>query len=247
MGGGSITLNASGGGSYLWSNGVAVASNVISATGTYTVTVTSTNGCSSSKSAAITGVTCDPLCQVPQGLNTTNITKSTAKLNWTGIAGVSQYMYQLKNNATGITTNGTVSQATPYAVVSGLSASTSYTWKVKTICSSNSKSAFSVSVDFTTPALKEGDQGNDILLSGGFMLYPNPADNLIHILRNVKADEKCIVQISDASGKIVYDKSYSPGVVDTEITIDISMYEKGIYFVRCSSASNTGIQKLIIH
>jgi len=51
-----VTLVASGGVSYLWSNGVTTASNTVTPTqaGTYTVTVTGVNGCTASDNALVT-------------------------------------------------------------------------------------------------------------------------------------------------------------------------------------------------
>jgi Putative metal-binding motif len=50
----SAALTAFGGGTYLWSNGITTAANTITAAGTYTVTVTSTNGCSKTSSRVVT-------------------------------------------------------------------------------------------------------------------------------------------------------------------------------------------------
>jgi GEVED domain/PKD-like domain len=52
--GGNTTLTATGGTSYLWSNGVVVAANTISAISTYTVTVTDGNGCTASTTVSVT-------------------------------------------------------------------------------------------------------------------------------------------------------------------------------------------------
>ncbi|MFC4233244.1 beta strand repeat-containing protein [Parasediminibacterium paludis] len=57
--GGSVTLTASSGSSYLWSTGETTASINVSTSGSYTVTVTNTNGCSATSSA--TTVTVNPL------------------------------------------------------------------------------------------------------------------------------------------------------------------------------------------
>lgn len=51
---GSVTLTASGGGTYLWSNGSTASSISVSSGGTYTVTVTGTNGCTATASSTVT-------------------------------------------------------------------------------------------------------------------------------------------------------------------------------------------------
>ncbi len=58
--GGSVTLTASGGSSYLWSNGATTPSIAVTASGNYTVQVTDGNSCTSAPSAPVT-VTVNPL------------------------------------------------------------------------------------------------------------------------------------------------------------------------------------------
>jgi len=62
--GGSVTLTAPASASYLWSNGATTQSIVVTATGSYSVTITNANGCTSATSAA-TAVTVDPVPATP--------------------------------------------------------------------------------------------------------------------------------------------------------------------------------------
>ncbi|MBL0191102.1 MAG: hypothetical protein IPQ18_07115 [Saprospiraceae bacterium] len=73
----SITLTATGGGTYIWTGGITGATRTVNAPGTYCVTVTGTNGCTSSSCITIfqnatipaTGITASPnttlTCSVP--------------------------------------------------------------------------------------------------------------------------------------------------------------------------------------
>ncbi|GAA4361655.1 hypothetical protein GCM10023185_28870 [Hymenobacter saemangeumensis] len=61
--GGSVTLTASGGGIYAWSNGQTTPSITVSSAGNYTVTVTSASGCSATSAA--TTVTVNPTPATP--------------------------------------------------------------------------------------------------------------------------------------------------------------------------------------
>lgn len=81
---------------------------------------------------------------IPTGLNTTNITSSSATLSWGSVAGATTYTVQYKASAssTWITAGNTAS--TTYNLT-GLAASTAYDWKVKTDCSN-----YSVTANFTT-------------------------------------------------------------------------------------------------
>jgi hypothetical protein len=58
--GGSVTLTAPAGYSYLWSNGATTESIIVAASGSYSVTVTNASGCAASSAAAIVTVNANP-------------------------------------------------------------------------------------------------------------------------------------------------------------------------------------------
>jgi hypothetical protein len=89
--------------------------------------------------------TCLPASgNIPAGLNTTNITNSSATLSWGAVPGATTYTVQYKpsSSSTWITAGNTTS--TSYNL-SGLSANTTYNWQVKTDCSN-----YSATANFTT-------------------------------------------------------------------------------------------------
>ncbi|HLP52981.1 MAG TPA: gliding motility-associated C-terminal domain-containing protein [Chitinophagales bacterium] len=60
----SVTLTATGGGSYNWSGGITTATNTVNTADTYTVTVTDANGCSASAAAIVTMNTTPPAATI---------------------------------------------------------------------------------------------------------------------------------------------------------------------------------------
>jgi hypothetical protein len=73
-----------------------------------------------------------------------------------------------------------------------------------------------------------------------FILYPNPSNESI----TIKGAENQIiskVEIFDLNGKLLFSKN--PNV--KQLNIDISNYQKGAYFVKCSDEKNSRILKLI--
>jgi hypothetical protein len=88
---------------------------------------------------------------------------------------------------------------------------------VEGLCSSEESSP--VVVDFVD--LKENDLG---LLS----IYPNPANNVIHI--NSLQKKEIELNISDINGRSVFESKFS-----SNIQVDISKLESGIYFVQVSN------------
>jgi hypothetical protein len=73
----------------------------------------------------------------PAGLSTTNVTTSSATLNWVAVSGTTQYTVEYKpSSASTWTVAGTTAGTS--INVTGLSAASSYTWHVRTDCSPNS-------------------------------------------------------------------------------------------------------------
>lgn len=98
--------------------------------------------------AAIDNVTVTPHnCVKPMSLQTANVTSSTASLSWTHSAGVN---FVVAYRAEG-STNYTEVQAVGNSIVlDNLLSSTTYTWRVKAVCSSSEESAWSPEATFTT-------------------------------------------------------------------------------------------------
>ena len=67
-----------------------------------------------------------------------------------------------------------------------------------------------------------GDQIDEV---NGLVVYPNPADNVINVLRN--STEKITYIISDVTGK----KLQSNDINTIEYTIDVNNLNKGMYFI----------------
>jgi hypothetical protein len=86
----------------------------------------------------------------PTGLNSSNVTNNSATVAWGAVSGATSYTVQYKTSlastwtTAGATTNTSLS-------ISGLAASTTYQWQVKTDCS-----AFSATATFTTSAAGGG-------------------------------------------------------------------------------------------
>lgn len=83
-------------------------------------------------------------CTAPTNLTTTNVTASSAKLNWGVVTGASNYTVQYKTSSSSVwLTAGTTSSNT--YTLNSLSAGTAYNWRVKANCSN-----YSATATFTT-------------------------------------------------------------------------------------------------
>jgi hypothetical protein len=80
--GGSVTLTASGGGTYLWSNGAGSQSITVSAAGNYSVTATSASGCSATSAATTVTVNPTPATPIITRTGTTLTSSSPTGNQW---------------------------------------------------------------------------------------------------------------------------------------------------------------------
>ncbi len=105
------------------------------------------------ESSFVTAGSQQATCNPPSALSSTSITQSGATLSWNPVAGATSYTldYKAKTAASWITMPVNITAAT--IVLSGLSTSTAYDWRVKTNCS-NGSSAY-VQASLTTLAAPE--------------------------------------------------------------------------------------------
>jgi hypothetical protein len=89
----------------------------------------------------------EPSCTAPTGLNSSNITATTANLSWTAVNGATAYVVEYKLNSSGIWSQQNASSNS--ISLSSLIPNSVYNWRVQTVCGSNSSSLSSVS-NFTT-------------------------------------------------------------------------------------------------
>lgn len=108
------SLLASGGGTYLWNTGATTAAIVANIAGTYTVTVTGTNGCTATASASVSSNTTPP--SVNAGADQTIACGATATLSATGTGS---FTWSTGATTAGITTPVLVSNTTYTVTVTG--------------------------------------------------------------------------------------------------------------------------------
>lgn len=75
-------------------------------------------------------------------------------------------------------------------------------------------------------------------------IYPNPSSHLLHI--NVENSAECSISILNTVGNVVLETIYSSKNGSTPLPIDISSFEKGIYYVKISAANKHLVQKVVV-
>ncbi len=164
-------------------------------------------------------------CQAPTNLHTIAVDATSATLDWT--PGGNETDWELEvNGQTRAAANH------PY-VLSGLTAATQYSVRVRAVCSTTSQSAWSTALSFTTTA----DTGGAGIAREGelsFRLFPNPASSEVR----VESDGKVTVAVLDLNGREL--------LRTEEKTFSVEGLAKGAYFVRITSDGGTAVRKLIV-
>ena len=96
-------------------------------------------------------ITAGSSCGAPTGLAASSVTTSGATVSWTAISGAVSYDVDYKLTTSGTWTNAATATASTSVAISGLTASTTYDWRVRTNCSSSS-SAYTAA-QFTTASV----------------------------------------------------------------------------------------------
>ncbi|HQZ74767.1 MAG TPA: zinc-dependent metalloprotease family protein [Chitinophagaceae bacterium] len=89
-------------------------------------------------------------CNAPAGLSSSAITASSATVGWTAVSGANNYTVEYKTTAVSTWTTAASATTSTSQAISGLSASTTYDWRVRANCASGS-SDYS-QAQFTTSA-----------------------------------------------------------------------------------------------
>ena len=264
--GNSTTLTASGADSYSWSTGDNTASVSISAFGVYTVTGTSTAGCSNTAKVTvlvsqppvitITGVT-----DICAGESTTLTAYGGETYLWSdgttantltvGIAGTYQV---IGYNAAGCNAmaSATVTMWQPATTEFSIECPDScYIWNGESYCQSGDYTQTlqtiygcdSIVTLHLTTSVGITDRDNF-----DFKVYPNPTNSVVNvqcIMYNAQLDDVKL-QLVDAYGRLldVIETGRAPSLQTTQI--DLSRYSKGIYFIKAVTNEKTiAVRKVV--
>jgi gliding motility-associated-like protein len=163
----SINLTATGGGNYSWSNGTSLvgssATLSVNAPGTYTVTITTANGCSSTAVQTITQDILTPIASITNTSNLTVLDCNTPQILLTGVGG----------------TNASWSNGS--SVVSNLANLTVSTAGTYTYTGTNANGCFdteSITITFSPNANPTFNQIAAICENGSFTLPTTSTNNI---------------------------------------------------------------------
>lgn len=179
-------------------------------------------------------------CLAPSGMSTTDITSTSATLNWT--PGTTTHVQKIQLSRTGYPSVSIgVGDGIGSYTVSGLIPSTSYKWKVKGDCWSTAKK-------FTTAAQKTDGISTESP-SVSMKVYPNPASNMLKadISLSDESDQDVTIHLVNTLGQILLstNKTISGGHSIISLSLG-SEVKDGMYTLQVISGDKTISQRIII-
>ena len=175
-----------------------------------------------------------PVCDPVSDLSVSDVSQTSATLAWVS-----------DGNLWEVELNGTVVSTTDNpCALSGLTAGTDYSVRVRNVCDVETGfySEWSAAVDFTTDTVPVEPQGiDDVAGAAAVAMYPNPASSTVTIdIKGVGSDAS--VSVIDLNGRICGTWKSENG----QLVIDLGSYARGAYFVRVTGEAASVIRKLIL-
>jgi hypothetical protein len=79
-------------------------------------------------------------------------------------------------------------------------------------------------------------------------IFPNPSSSLITIRVPADINENRIVNVFNVDGKIVYYRKYNKRESNiVQVTIDVTNYVRGIYYVKISGQKGSFNKSFVVH
>jgi hypothetical protein len=181
-----------------------------------------------------TFVTQPPLCPNVNGVHTTEIQHSSAKVTWTP-GSMSQDMWEVvfaKSNQS-LPSTGVIIYDNPIFSPIGLTPQTEYKVKVRAICPNGEVSSWSDEYMFNT--IQQGIEDAEVIANVD--IYPNPTDGKIAFKSSNLKVEK--IEILNSLGEVVYFSEKLPKEYNFED-------KKGIFFINIYTEKGVQTRKIVV-
>ncbi len=202
-----------------------------------------TEVCSNGIDDNCNGLIDENCCSIPSGLATTNITATSAQLNWNTVASATKYKLKYKRDSIGAAwITQTVTAPTTSLLLTGLLHNSKYKWKVKSVCGTGVSSDFSSVLKFTT-LLKLGDESTTLTVMD---VYPNPFSLTTTISFNLEENSYINIEVYDLTGrkiKTLVDGNLESG--DHEVQLNFEQISASIYFLKFKFNGESRSMKII--
>ncbi len=211
-----------------------------------------------------------PPCPVPQGLSTSEVTKTSAKLSWGAVNGAQKYEVIFQNATTPSVKKAWTYVRVPgtqnFAMLTGLKCNTAYNWRVRTICDTTApvvNLTYSASQRFTTLSCMSDEQviseESDELETSvplEFYLgsnYPNPFNPETRIKFGLSKDADVSITVFNSLGQRIatLENSFMTkgnySVTWNGTNDNGELQSSGIYFCRMNAGDFVQVRKMVLN
>ena len=185
-------------------------------------------------------------CSAPGGLYASNIATTTATLNWSSVSGAFAYSVWYKPTFSGTWITATSATYSTFVNLYGLSAATTYDWRVVANCSLTEISNYSTS-QFTssgsaTTATKATAAATEVNVNPNLTinLFPNPAGDQLNVWVE-GVHKKTVIKVYSLMGKLVIEKESG----NTLTQLNISKLSAGFYLLHVNDGKETKSAKFV--
>lgn len=183
-------------------------------------------------------------CLAPLPISSSNITATSAIINWTPATGAIQYT--LRYRKTGVSTWTTLfaNSSLSTLTLQNLSPATTYEFQMRTKCNSNPDefSPYSALFNFNTPAQRIAERNANLFTA---MLYPNPATHTVNLALNTPVETDALITIVDATGREFLRETELLTAGDNIIAYSTDELAAGLYLVSIEIAGKRQCIKLV--
>ena len=171
-------------------------------------------------------------CDVIENVHETEVTANSISVTWTATGATT---YEVDYGDQGhVSGNGqSVTTTTNSITLNGLESESTYDIYVRQLCTETLTSQWSAMLRVTTDHVGIADVQN-----AKVTLFPNPASQMVTI---DGIEGEATVSVVDMNGREVFNTN-----ANETLTIDLTGYAKGAYFVRITGERTQAIRKLIV-
>jgi hypothetical protein len=183
-----------------------------------------------------------PACEIPGGLFSSEVTVSSAILNWTAEPAALSYKIRYRKSGTSTWTNTT--STTSSKTIAGLAATTAYQWQVKSICQTTPSisSAWSLKSNFSTLLARFGAPD-----AFNAEIFPNPVAERAWLHFETFAEENWRIEVFNSMGQRLQVIYSGPLAADAHrMEINTTGWPPGYYRLRLAGATAERSLPLIV-
>lgn len=148
---------------------------------------------------------CSSVCAVPDSLEVTDISDSSAVLRWSAVNGATYFEILFRATGASVWDTFSLSSAISDTALTGLLPATEYEWVLKTHCDSLNlfQSGFSSAISFTTLQDTVPVSTGAMALSFDAVVIPNPFSTHARLLFDNPTGKTYTLTITDLAGKAI--------------------------------------------